>query len=164
MTIARKKIKYKKGSCIAVPLRGGGFARGIIARMDGKGGIFGYFFGPKYSSYQDILSCSNLRHKDSILVGRFGDLGLLNGEWKVIDEITNWDDNCWPMPPFLRIDEYENKAWLSYYDENDFSFLKEIEVSPDLKDKYPYDRNMGYGAVEIRLTTLLKGLREGDIK
>jgi hypothetical protein len=153
--MARKKINYKEGSCIAIPLREGGFARGIVARMDGKGGILGYFFGPKSLSLEDIEDCSNLKCQDAILTGKFGDPGLLNGEWTVIGEIQNWDKTEWPMPAFIRIDEFENRAWLSYYDEYDFSFIKEKEVPSDLKDSYPYDRDMGYGAVEIRLTELL---------
>jgi len=154
--MARRKINYKEGSCIAIPLREGGYARGIIARVDGKGGIFGYFFGPKFSSFEEIENCSGLKCQDAILSGRFGDPGLLNDEWKVIGEYTSWDKTDWPMPAFIRIDESENRAWLSYYDEYDFSFIKEDEVSPELKDKYPYDRDMGYGAVEIRLTKLLR--------
>lgn len=153
--MARNKKEYKEGSCIIIPLRTGGYARCIVARIDGKGGIFGYFFGPKYHSYDDIEDFSNLRYQDAILAGRFGDNGLINGTWKIIDELKNWNSSEWPMPAFIRVDEIDNRAWLSYYNENDFSFIREEEVSPTIKDKYPYDRDMGYGAVEIRLTKML---------
>ena len=151
-----RKINYSEGDCLAVPLRSGGYARGIIARMDGKGGVLGYFFGPMFRSLEKIKDCSDLKADKAILVGRCGDLGLLNGEWKVIDRLSNWNKSEWPMPPFIRVDESESRAWLSYYDENDFSFIKEERVSPELVNAYPYDRDMGYGAVELRLTKRLE--------
>ncbi len=154
--MARRKINYKEGQCVAIPLRAGGFARGVVARMDGKGRVFGYFFGPKYLSIDDVEDCASLKSQDAVLVGRFGDPGILNHEWPVIGEIPNWDKSSWPMPALIRIDELEKRAWLSYYDEHDFSLIREEEVSPDLEGKFPYDRGMGYGAVEIRLTKLLK--------
>lgn len=153
--MARTKINYKEGSCIAIPLRQGGYARGIVARINKKGKIFGYFFGPKFRSLEDIVGCQNLKYTDAIFVGRFGDLGLLNKEWKVIGTIPHWNREEWPLTAFIRIDEFTNRAWLSYYDENDLSCIGEEEVSPKLKDKYPYDSFMGYGAVEIELTELL---------
>ncbi len=157
MARKKQKISYSEGSCIAIPLRGGGYAIGVIARMNGKGGVFGYFFGPKRKSIESIGDISSLKSQEAILVGRFGDLGLLNDEWKVIGKISDWDRSKWPMPGFIRVDEFSNRAWISYYDEEDFTCIREEEVSPDLKEKYPYDSGMGYGAVEIRLTKLLEG-------
>jgi len=61
------------------------------------------------------------------------------------------------MPPRIRVDEAVNRAWLSRYDEDTFELISEAEVDPSLINQYPYDRTMGYGAVEIRLTKLLSG-------
>ncbi|MCI0527761.1 MAG: hypothetical protein L0Y56_10010 [Nitrospira sp.] len=59
------------------------------------------------------------------------------------------------MPGFIRVDEMGKKAWLSFYDEDNLRVIYEEEVSPGLQNNYPYDRDMGYGAVEILLTKLL---------
>lgn len=150
-----KAINYREGECIAVPLRNGGFARGIIARLDGKGLAFGYFFGPKFDEVQHI-ECSGLSPRDAILIGLFGDLGLLRGDWRVVGRVPEWNREEWPFPPLARVDEKANKAWLSYYDEESLSVLEEIPISPTVAEKYPYDRTMGFGAVEIRLTKLLE--------
>jgi hypothetical protein len=60
------------------------------------------------------------------------------------------------MPPLIRVDENENRAWLSWYGERTFRCLREEEVDPKLVDQFPYDRLMGYVAAEIRLNKMLK--------
>ncbi|MCI0527762.1 MAG: immunity 26/phosphotriesterase HocA family protein [Nitrospira sp.] len=85
--MARRKINYSEGTCFAAPLRKGGFARGVVARMDGQGIVFGYFFGPQLSSMEETQVTSELQSERAILCGRFGDLGLLKGEWKIIGAI-----------------------------------------------------------------------------
>ena len=127
--MAKRKINYNEGTCFLVPLRNKGFARGIVARMDGKGQIFGYFFGPKIESFDNVNNFENLNYKDSVLVGMFGDLGLLNKEWKILDTLPNWNKDDWPMPQFIRLDENANRAWLVYYNEKDLSINKEEEES-----------------------------------
>jgi hypothetical protein len=72
-------INYTEGTCFYVPLRNGGFARGVVTRMDGNGGIFAYFFGPKLNQPENPFD--HLQWRDSILSGRCGDLGLLKGAW-----------------------------------------------------------------------------------
>jgi hypothetical protein len=42
-----QKINYREGDWFAVPLRDGGYAVGLVARMDNRGGVLGYFFGPR---------------------------------------------------------------------------------------------------------------------
>ena len=45
------KLPYSEGSVFLVPLRNGGYARGVVARATGEGkGLFGYFFGPRLAS------------------------------------------------------------------------------------------------------------------
>jgi hypothetical protein len=40
------KLPYSEGSVFLVPLRKGGYARGVVARASPKGkGLLGYFFG-----------------------------------------------------------------------------------------------------------------------
>jgi len=153
--MAKKKVPYKEGDVFMFPLRKGGFARGVVARMDGKGGIFGYFYGPKFNSIEDAKQVKDISPNNTIERRMFGDLGLLNGEWSVIGQIENWNRIDWPMPPLIRIDEHCGKAWLSEYDEKTFNCISEKQVDPGLKNKYPEDSLSGYGAIEIRIALLL---------
>lgn len=151
-----KKINYAEGDCFSVPLREGGFALGVVARMDAQGVVFGYFFGPKVDNVE-LLYPTSIEIDSHILKGQFGDLGLLNGDWKVIGEIPGWSRDSWIMPPCLRWEAGETKGILCTYDENTLEAIAEEEVlvSDIAVNDYPVDRLMGYGSVEIKLTKLL---------
>jgi hypothetical protein len=150
-----KRINYSEGTCFFVPLRNGGFARGVVTRLSGNGEIFAYFFGPKLTGPE--ASFDDVRAENALLSGRCGDLGLLKGEWPLAGHLNNWNRNDWPLPALYREDAEAQKAWLSYYDNNDLKFLREesVDYRQAQYTKYPYDRLMGYGAVEIRITKLL---------
>jgi hypothetical protein len=135
-------------------LRDGGYARGVVARLNGKGLVFGYFFGPKLNS-PDEASFRGLNPHQAVNVGKFGDLSLINREWIQLGQIENWNADEWPMPPLIRVNEITGRAFLSRYDDHTFRCVDEEEVSPTVVDEYPYDRTMGAGAIEIRLTKLL---------
>lgn len=151
-----RKINYSEGDCFSIPLRNGGYALGVVARMDGDGIVFSYFFGPKIDEFVD-LNINDLSPKKAILSGQVGDLGLLNLEWKVIGKIPNWSRKEWAMPSFLRFDEGDSIGFLSKYDENTLKFISElkIQLSKINTRDFPKDSLMGYGFVEIKLTKLL---------
>ncbi len=140
------------GSVFLVPLRSNGYCVGVLASSSGKGHAFGYFFGPKISKASDV-DINALAAKDAIIVGKFGDLELIRGNWPTIGEIKPWDRSRWPMLPLARIDESTSRAWLSTYDDN-FECIEERKIAAKEVDRYPYDRMMGTGSVEIRLTSL----------
>lgn len=148
-----RRIDYVEGLCFFVPLRTGGFARGIVSRMNGKGQVFGYFFGPKLMVAADRFS--GVSPRVAILGGFFGDLGLLNKKWPHANVLLNWCRNDWNIPPMYREDQTAGKAWLSYYDDTTMAFISEVSTATGNRDPRFYDRVMGYGAVEIRLTKLL---------
>ncbi len=151
-----KKINYSEGDCFSIPLRGEGFARGVIARMNGRGTVFGYFFGPKIADLADVC-VGDLCPEQAIFSGQFGDLGLLNGEWTVIGRVPDWSREKWRFPSFLRFDEGSPTGFLSTYDEDSLQCINEqkIKLSEiDVRD-YPEDSLMGYGFVEIKLAKLL---------
>jgi hypothetical protein len=152
----KKRLLYPEGTWFAVPLRTGGFAIGLLARVAGDGPAFGYFFGPRWKHPPAVEITRALTPKDAIFVALFGDLGLLNGEWPILGQDLNWNRDVWPLPPFIRIDEIANEAWkVSYSDQ--LQVLAEEAIDPTLEKKFPRDRLSGYGAVEIRLTQLLEG-------
>jgi immunity protein 26 of polymorphic toxin system len=157
-TQVRKKINFSEGDCFSIPLRDGGFARGVVTRMDGKGGIFGYFFSPRIEKFTDISITKDLYPEKAIFAGQFGDLGLINGEWKVIGQVSEWSRTKWTMPSFfLRMEKGDPKGFLSAYDEDTLKCIgeQEVQISEIDIQEFPEDGLMGYGFVEIRLTKIL---------
>ncbi len=152
--LGKKKQPYKEGDWFAVPLREGGYAVGLIARSGGV--LFGYFFGPKREKIPGIGELRTLVPENAVLVGQFGDLGLFEGGWPLIGYSEPWDRNIWPMLPLVRIDAVSGEAWLVEYSDSDP--IRQISITPcdpaEAK-KFPKERLMGSGAVEIRLTKLL---------
>ena len=193
----RWKINYREGSCFFVPLRKlgivdgkwvwlkdsdgsphkEGFGRGIVARMDGRGSIFAYFFAPKLLRAEGRFG--DVTAQSAKLLAHCGDLGLLNGEWPLAGVLEGWNREEWPFPPSYREDEFERKAWLTYYDEDTIDVQREEPVKfvgykaefkrrvalygmvrkrPVIKigqTIHPYDSLLGYGAAEIALSGYL---------
>ena len=149
-----RRNRFTEGTVFVVPLRDRGCAVGVLARMSGEGHAFGYFFGPRIDCRASV-DTGRLQPDEAVLVGKFGDLELLRGNWTEAGSIEPWEPSMWPMLPLARIDEGAGKAWLSTYDEN-FKCTREEEISIEDAARYPYDRLMGSGSVEIRLTKLLR--------
>ena len=151
------KINYSEGDIISIPLtdNSGRAARGVVARMDGKGRIFGYFFPPS----DDGGISEGLAQDKAILVGKFGDRGLtIEGTWKVVGKVEPWSRDEWPFPKhLLRVDEIDKVAYLTEYDPETLQMGKEQKF--DLNDidpkEYYKDSLMGAGFVEERLTQLV---------
>jgi Immunity protein 26 len=150
------KLPYSEGSVFLVPLRDGGYAKGVVARAAPEGKVlFGYFFGPKIKSTEDIV-VGDLTPGKEILKVRFGDLGLINGKWPVRGHVSNWSRSEWTMPDFVRREPISNRTWLVRYSDTDPSRV----VSEELVDpacSLPTDSTSGSGSVEIKLTKLLAG-------
>ena len=152
-----KKLNYCSGDCFIVPLRSGGFARGLVVRLNGKGRVFGYFFGPIIAARSVVIDTADLRPDKAILVCQFGDLGLLKREWKVFGHLPRWMPDEWPMPKFLHIDKAGDMAFFRKYDDNTLKFISEerVPLSSITIGNVPEDGLMGAGFVEIRLTNIL---------
>lgn len=148
--------QYHEGSVFAVPLRSGGYAVGVVARVsaDNSGGLLGYFFGPKYATVPSGDIADTLKPSNALKILRFGDLSLLNKEWPVIGMISNWRREDWPMPDFIRRDDISKKAWRVRYADDDICEV--ISEQPESFDS-PLERaaTFGAGAVELLLTRLL---------
>lgn len=148
-------LPYQEGTAFFVPLRKGGFARGVAARVSPQGrGVFGYFFGPrlKTDTHDDL---TGLQPGKEILRLMFGDLGLANKEWKIIGQIPNWNRGNWPMPDFVQRDPFVSKKLLLIrYSDTD---PMRIETTYEVQDDTGLLPNLssGYGAVEIKLTNIL---------
>jgi len=155
VTKTQKTLPYREGTWFAVPLRDHGFAAGIAARMDGRGGVFGYFFGPRWETIPPIQKLTHLRPEDALLRARFGDLGLIDNKWPVVGVMPVWNRNVWSLPPFINVDKTTNRAVKVTLSNDDLAFVGQESCDPTLAKELPQDADYGYGAVEIVLTKLL---------
>jgi len=159
-----RRLPYTEGDWFAVPLKDYGFALGVIARASKRGKVvFGYFFGPKHPSLPALSDVEHLVSRDAIMSGRFGDLGLYDGSWKILGKRSIWDRNEWPMPRFCRREELTKKLFVVEYDDQDPLLRKSEKLTSDTecKDLLP-DGVDGAGAVEIGLTHLLSEKNSND--
>jgi hypothetical protein len=150
------KPAYSEGSVFLVPLRSGGYVHGVVARAASHGRVLlGYFFGPRLESADSVVP-ADLDPENAILRVRFGDLGLLNGEWPIVGQVQKWNRAQWPMPDFVRRDPLgKMKARIVRYSDDDPNRIE---------DEHPVDGDLGieadslhgYGAIEIRLTNLTR--------
>ena len=151
-----KKLPYVEGSVILVPLRNGGFARGVVARSRPTGKILlGYFCGPRRASI-DEANFNDLDPSRAILRIRFGHLGLINGKWQVRGTLPTWDRDHWPMPDFVRRDPLGILKPRLVRHSNVDPLVIEAEYVIDNDMELEVDSLYGAGAVEIKLTKLLK--------
>ncbi len=152
-----KRLPYKEGSVFLVPLRAGGYARGVVARSGPRGKLLlGYFYGPKQAEPDSNLQ--GLRPEVALLRIRFGDLGLYRGDWKVIGEVAPWNRAEWPIPEFLWSDPLGviPDEVVVYTDENfETGALGRRERRSTIPPGLERDGLSGSGAVEIKLTNLL---------
>jgi len=147
-------LPYSEGTVFLVPLRNGGYARGVVARASSGGkGLFGYFFGPRLVAAENA-EITGLDPTNALLRVRFGDLGLISGEWMVLGQLCNWDRSKWPMPDFVRRDPLRKRAWLVRYSDNN-PMCVESEHPTDFDSDLGTDSGYGYGAVETELTRLI---------
>jgi hypothetical protein len=150
------KLPYKEGSWFAVPLRQGGYASGVVARVAPRGRvILVYLFGPPRDQLPSFDDVAGLQAKDAARCLRVGDLGLVNGEWPIIGN-SNLDHDAWPMPSFVGRDDLTGRMWRSTYSDHDPSKLERQE--PIVRNVEDLERDVlfGYGAVEILMTKVLK--------
>lgn len=148
------RVKYPEGTIFSIPLRQGGFARGIVARVNAKAAcVFGYFYGPKLLSPFEG-GVSEIIPENAIISLVFGDLGLIKREWQIVGQLPNWNREEWGMPDFVRRDPIGKRAWRVRYSDHDPSLVLG-EAPVDFNVSLPENCSWGYGAVELKLTALL---------
>lgn len=150
---------YAEGDWFGVPLDGGGWAVGLLARSPrGDPGGLGYFFGPRAEELPKLAELERLRPAEAVLIRIFGDIGLLDGTWPVIGRVLGWEREEWPMPVFVYKDPLlEDTWWRRFYDPDDPGglWVRQERIGPGGPVDGPYDGASGSRALEIRLSRLL---------
>lgn len=151
-----KTLPYKEGTWFAVPLPGGAYVVGVVARMGRRGVTLGYFFGPKRNAVPALDEVEELRPEQAILVKIFGDLGLIDASWPIIGWSAIWDRRRWPMPSFGRFDPATGHAFrVEYSEETLLDPVRETEIPFEQEERLPRWALSGAGAIELVLARLL---------
>lgn len=157
--MSRQKVNYQEGDWFALPLDGGGYALGLIARMRTRPrsiGLFGYFFGPRHSNVPTLADAARLRSTDAIERLIFGELDLLNHEWPVLGALPDWNRAKWPLPGFAYKDVISGQPYIRTYDEDSLRFVSERRVREEDLVGLPPDGLYGAGAVASRISRLIQ--------
>jgi hypothetical protein len=150
-----KKVSYQEGDVFCLPLRNSGFCLGVIARISKDRKILlGYFWRDRLASCPLVGQVPVLRPPDAIKIVRFGALSLRNGEWVVVGRIPDWNRIDWPMPKFVRHEDFSKRAFLVTYADNDPSQRVSEERCDRGVNAYEPDSLLGAGYVELMLTQL----------
>jgi hypothetical protein len=150
------KLPYKEGTWFAVPLRDSGFAIGLVARATRRGGvILCYFFGPNRTSVPSLADVEPLRRDDALCAWSIGNLHFIEGKWPIIGESTSWSREEWPMPQFIRREDFSGRAWRVYYSDQDPNKVIREEAESYDCETLETDSLRGAGAVEIALSKIL---------
>ncbi|AKU20300.1 Imm26 family immunity protein [Massilia sp. NR 4-1] len=147
---------YREGSWFAVPLRHGGYATGLVARLSPQGKIMlAYLFGPKREDVPALEEVASLTAQDALKAIRTGDVALANGRWPVIGDAEEWQRADWPVPVFIRRADALKRAWRATYADDPARPEKEVSV-PYETEGLESDSLYGYGSTELLLTKLLE--------
>lgn len=157
-----KRVHYREGDWFAVPLRSGGYGVGRIARAKPKSPIlFGYFWGPRFEHVPPLAVVEGFHGQESVLVTRFGDLGIINGTWPLIGSAILSREE-WLLPDFIRSHPLNGKSLVITYNPDNLTNEVVSRPASDAEiEMLPWDAISGFGAVEIRLTKLLSDQQPG---
>jgi Immunity protein 26 len=153
------KQQYEEGDCFKVNLPKNKSAIGLVARGNSKkGGMLAYFYLDEFVNENLDESIDNLKASDSIAIWKVGDLGMINGEWKVIGKRSKWDRNDFPMPKCVREDVFQpGWGWIVQYSEDDMlesTSETRIELKENMED-FIRDGILGYGLAEELLSDIV---------
>ncbi|MFB2582455.1 immunity 26/phosphotriesterase HocA family protein [Herbiconiux sp. P15] len=144
----------REGDIVALPLQTPGWGVGVVARTK-RGTRLIYFFGLKYSNPPGPEQVPLLAPESAILIERVSDVGLEDGEWKVVGRVPGWTQDQWPIPRFAER-TLRGATRLVTYGQHDFSRPVSIERVPSsVVEGLPSHAFSGHIASSMTLTRLL---------
>jgi hypothetical protein len=123
--------------------------------------LLGYFFEPPLVGPPTIDDTRNLTARDAFYITRFGDLGIIEGQWPVVSDDGIWARDDWPVPTFGRIvDIGQGWACAITYDESELEKTTgEVRISREQALQLPEDGYAGHNWLKLRL---VRYFREGQ--
>lgn len=152
-------VRFGEGDWFGLPVKGGGWALGVIARRRPRSSaLLGYFFGPRHPEPPVLADAEGLTAEDAAFVCIFGYLGFKKEQWPVLGKLDDWNRDAWPMPVFTQTARGSVKPVRVFYDPDDPSKVIRRElIRPDEPTDGPESGSFGHVAVSIRLGNLLSG-------
>jgi hypothetical protein len=148
-----KRSDIKEGLVFFVPLRPAGYALGVVARHGRSAVTIGYFFGPATADVPKLPG--ELSPSDAVMVARFGDIPLVEGEWGALGILPSWQRDAWPAREFVRFDP-SGAAYVVEYDGKNPNKVIGERVAVQLElSSLPEDALHGYVIVRNRLSQAL---------
>lgn len=128
---ARKRIRCPEGSCIAIPLVNGRFARVVVARVSSTRYLVSYCFAPSFPNVPPLYLYECLEPKDVLCAWKISSVGVADGDWPVLGILPRWRREDWPVPRFAFTDPLSGARYLRTYDDRDPSIQIAQERVPD---------------------------------
>lgn len=156
---------YREGEVFAVPLKGGGFALGVVARgrvllAEGYGEVLCYFFGPRRESLPD--AAPDLRPTDTVWITVFDNQAIERGDWPIIGPHPSFQRGEWPIPEFCRRDDINQKFYrLRLHPDDPSRLVDETRISAEEAARLPLGGGLAFSAPRNRFLSIL--LEEGPI-
>jgi hypothetical protein len=142
------------GKLFVVPLKGGGFSVGLVARQD-KNILLGYFFDTYFLEQPSTIESFVIDKNNVCLICLFGILRLKNKEWTIIGDLPNWDKNEWSVPIFKQKDLLLDIYYAINYDD-DLNEVSRIKISEECAKTLYKSSIHGPGLVESILSNKLQ--------
>ena len=129
----------------------------MIARVDGKGGALGYFFGPKRLE-------PSLSHRDSfhaslaVYAVIFGTTALEIGAWPRLACLLSFRPEDWPIPlmaQWIGTESSPRGPCFEYDDDGSLWNRRQVPCPEDMSSLVAEAVGAPNGAVEQRLTAIL---------
>ncbi|MET8462432.1 Imm26 family immunity protein [Micromonospora zamorensis] len=147
-----KRRDIEEGMVFAVPLRFGANALALVTRHGRSAVTVGYFFGPALVAVPE--EPPSLQPGKAVLIARFGDIPLVNGEWPLVGRLPDWDRMMWPSSEFYRGD-IRARGFVVLYDDEDPNKVAGERLSEPGDEDLPSDDLHGYLIVRNRLSSIL---------
>ncbi len=145
----RRRLPYDASTCFSFAISETECAVGVVARSNGRGTILVYFFAP-WRTDVALADLTALTPAHATLVCRAGDLGLLEGKWRILGPLPGWVRDGWPVPVFGQQDVLRSHIWYAiHYDDNTLSEQWRERVPGEAGAQLPEDGLNGYVAAEI---------------
>lgn len=91
-------VRFEQGDAVCVPLAGGGYAMGVIARVGESGNALGYFFGPRKDRVPAVSELGTPRSSESAYVAIIGRES--SGGWRNLGALPGFQAREYPLPKF----------------------------------------------------------------